>query len=238
MTLGRDCRISSPRIHATFKRELLAAGIDVVDVGVVHSPGLYFSVFHLGVDGGVMITASHNPSEDNGFKIVLRQEHHLRRRDPEAARARSRSARFAQTSRPGTATEHDILPDYVAYVADNIKLGPRRFKVVVDGGNGTGGLGLLPILEKLRRRRRRALLRSRRPLPQPSSRSHRPREPGRSHRAREGDRRRGGDRARRRRRSDRRRRRPGADPLGRSAGHAVRARDPDRGSRAPPSSAR
>src|SRR6516164_9711036 len=62
VTLGRDCRISSPRIHAAFKRELLGAGIDVVDVGVVHSPGLYFSVFHLGADGGVMITASHNPS--------------------------------------------------------------------------------------------------------------------------------------------------------------------------------
>ncbi|HVV53189.1 MAG TPA: phosphomannomutase, partial [Polyangia bacterium] len=70
VTLGRDCRLSSPRIHATFKRELLGAGIDVVDVGIVHSPGLYFSVFHLQADGGVMITASHNPSEDNGFKIV------------------------------------------------------------------------------------------------------------------------------------------------------------------------
>src|SRR6185437_14027322 len=53
-----------------FKRELMGAGIDVIDVGVLHSPGLYFSVFHLETDGGVMITASHNPSEDNGFKIV------------------------------------------------------------------------------------------------------------------------------------------------------------------------
>src|SRR5262247_4526642 len=70
ITLGRDCRLSSPRIHAAFKRELLAAGLDVIDVGVVHTPALYFSVFHLEVDGGVMITASHNPAEDNGFKIV------------------------------------------------------------------------------------------------------------------------------------------------------------------------
>src|SRR5213083_1924311 len=70
ITLGRDCRISSPRIHATMKRELLAAGLDVVDIGIVHTPALYFSVFHLDADGGVMITASHNPGEDNGFKIM------------------------------------------------------------------------------------------------------------------------------------------------------------------------
>ena len=70
ITLGRDCRLSSPRIHATLRAALLATGLDVVDVGIVHSPGLYFSVFHLGADGGVMITASHNPGEDNGFKIV------------------------------------------------------------------------------------------------------------------------------------------------------------------------
>src|SRR5437667_4854702 len=68
ITLGRDCRLSSPRIHAALKRELLASGLDVVDVGIVHTPALYFSVFHLDTDGGVMITASHNPGEDNGFK--------------------------------------------------------------------------------------------------------------------------------------------------------------------------
>ena len=57
ITLGRDCRLSSPRIHATLKRELLASGLDVIDVGVVHTPGLYFSVFHLEADGGVMFFA-------------------------------------------------------------------------------------------------------------------------------------------------------------------------------------
>jgi phosphomannomutase/phosphoglucomutase len=154
VTLGRDCRISSPRIHATFKRELLAAGIDVVDVGVVHSPGLYFSVFHLGTDGGVMITASHNPSEDNGFKIVCGKstiygaEIQKLREKIERRAFRSNVANVADVA-PGRATEHDILRDYVAYIADNIKLGPRPIKVVVDGGNGTGGPALIPILEKL-----------------------------------------------------------------------------------------
>ena len=148
VTLGRDCRISSPRIHATFKRELLAAGIDVVDVGVVHSPGLYFSVFHLGVDGGVMITASHNPSEDNGFKIVCGKST-IYGAEIQKLRERIEKRAFRIDVAPGRATEHDIISDYVAYIADNIKLGPRRIKVVVDGGNGTGGPALIPILEKL-----------------------------------------------------------------------------------------
>jgi len=137
VTLGRDCRISSPRIHSTFKRELLAAGIDVVDVGVVHSPGLYFSVFHLGVEGGVMITASHNPSEDNGFKIVCGKST-IYGAEIQKLRERIEKRAFRTDVAPGRATDHDIISDYVAYIADNIKLGPRRIKVVVDGGNGTG----------------------------------------------------------------------------------------------------
>ncbi|HEX3902790.1 MAG TPA: phosphomannomutase/phosphoglucomutase [Polyangia bacterium] len=148
VTLGRDCRISSPRIHATFKRELLASGLDVVDVGVVHSPGLYFSVFHLGVDGGVMITASHNPSEDNGFKIVCGKST-IYGAEIQKLRERIERRAFRTGVAPGRATEHDIITDYVAYIADNIKLGPRRFKVVVDGGNGTGGISALPTLRRL-----------------------------------------------------------------------------------------
>ena len=148
LTLGRDCRLSSPRIHATLRAALLATGVDVIDVGIVHSPGLYFSVFHLGADGGVMITASHNPGEDNGFKIVEgRTTIHgaaiQRLREIVETRA------FHLAEHPGQLTSHAILPDYIRYVVDNIRLGPRRFKVVVDGGNGTGGLAALPILRQL-----------------------------------------------------------------------------------------
>jgi phosphomannomutase/phosphoglucomutase len=148
VTLGRDCRLSSPRIHAAFKRELLGAGIDVVDVGVVHTPGLYFSVFHLEADGGVMITASHNPAEDNGFKIVSGRSTIY---GPEIQKLRTRIEQrdFRTGVAPGRASEHDILADYIAYITKNISLGPRRFKVVVDGGNGTGGIAAIPILKAL-----------------------------------------------------------------------------------------
>ena len=116
---------------------------------MVHSPGLYFSVFHLGTDGGVMITASHNPSEDNGFKIVCGKST-IYGAEIQKLREKIEKRAFRSADVPaGRATEHDILRDYVAYIADNIKLGPRPIKVVVDGGNGTGGPALLPILKKL-----------------------------------------------------------------------------------------
>jgi phosphomannomutase / phosphoglucomutase len=148
ITLGRDCRLSSPRIHATFKRELLTAGLEVVDVGVVHTPALYFSVFHLEADGGVMITASHNPAPDNGFKIVFGRST-IYGADIQRLRERIEKREFKTGTAPGVSSDHDILTDYIDYVANNIRLGPRRFKVVVDGGNGTGGIAALPILRKL-----------------------------------------------------------------------------------------
>jgi phosphomannomutase/phosphoglucomutase len=148
ITLGRDARLSSPRIHATLKREILAAGLDIIDVGLVHTPALYFSVFHLNVDGGVMITASHNPAPDNGFKIVSGKTT-IYGAEIQKLRERIERRDFRVGVAPGKATDHDILTDYVDYVAKNIQLGPRRFKVIVDGGNGTGGVAAVPILKKL-----------------------------------------------------------------------------------------
>ena len=148
ITLGRDCRISSPRIHGALRGAILSTGLDIIDVGVVHSPGLYFSVIHLGVEGGVMITASHNPGPDNGFKIVLGKST-IHGAAIQRLRQIIEAGSFRRAERPGSLRAHDILADYVSYVAANIQLGPRRFKVAVDGGNGTGGLSILPILQRL-----------------------------------------------------------------------------------------
>src|SRR5262252_1558709 len=70
VNLGRDCRLSSDRLHDALKEGLLSAGCDVTDIGVVPTPLLYYSAVHLQADGAVMITGSHNPSEFNGFKTV------------------------------------------------------------------------------------------------------------------------------------------------------------------------
>ncbi|MCX5903514.1 MAG: phosphomannomutase, partial [Proteobacteria bacterium] len=71
MMLGRDCRLSSDSLNDELCRGLLATGINVIDIGVCHTPLLYFSLFHLDKNGGVMITGSHNPPEFNGFKVCL-----------------------------------------------------------------------------------------------------------------------------------------------------------------------
>ena len=70
ISLGRDTRLSSPRLRDALMRGLVASGCDVIDLGVVPTPVLYYSVFHLKTDGAVMITGSHNPPEFNGFKTV------------------------------------------------------------------------------------------------------------------------------------------------------------------------
>src|SRR5580700_9776336 len=70
INLGRDCRLSSPRLHDALLKGLLDTGCHVTDIGVVPTPLLYFSAVHLKADGAIMITGSHNPSEFNGFKTV------------------------------------------------------------------------------------------------------------------------------------------------------------------------
>ena len=71
IAVGRDCRLSSPRLHAALCRGLIETGRQVLDVGVGPTPLLYFAVHHLDLDGGVQITGSHNPPDENGFKMMV-----------------------------------------------------------------------------------------------------------------------------------------------------------------------
>jgi phosphomannomutase/phosphoglucomutase len=145
ITLGRDVRVSSPRLHTNLKKGLLSTGLRIVDVGIVATPVLYFSVFHFDTDGGVQITGSHNPPEDNGFKIV-RGKSTIHGAEIQELRKRMEARDFATGA--GTTEDRDVVTPYVEMVVKNIQLGPRRFKVVVDAGNGVGGVAA-PLLEKL-----------------------------------------------------------------------------------------
>lgn len=146
VSLGRDARESSPRFRDLLIRGLNETGCDVVDVGMVPTPVLYFTLFTEGVDAGVMITGSHNPPHENGFKVCLGQSTIFGAQILEV-RDLALAGQFASGS--GTAEERDILAAYHEHIAAQIKLGPRRLKVVVDGGNGMGGLVAGPLYRAL-----------------------------------------------------------------------------------------
>ncbi len=145
ITLGRDTRLSSPRLRDAHLRGLLASGCEVIDLGVVPTPVLYYSCFHLKTDGGVMITGSHNPSEFNGFKTVCGES-------TIHGGAIQEILRIIQSgdylSGPGTVSGADVVTPYVAEVSEQFHFA-RRIKVVVDAGNGTGGPVMRRILANL-----------------------------------------------------------------------------------------
>ena len=143
LAVGRDNRPSSPELAAGVIAGIRAAGVHVIDVGTVPTPVLYFSTVHYGTNGGIQITGSHNPSEYNGFKILLDG----RALYGEAIqRLRERIEESDYTSGEGELAVRDVLPDYIADVTARFEL-ERPMKVVVDCGNGTGSVAAVPLLE-------------------------------------------------------------------------------------------
>jgi phosphomannomutase/phosphoglucomutase len=145
IALGRDTRLSSPRLRDALMGGLKASGCDVIDIGVVPTPVLYYSVFHLKTDGAVMITGSHNPPEFNGFKTVCGAS-------TIHGAAIQEIRRMIETgdleAGEGTETTADVVTPYVAEVSAQFHF-PRRIRVVFDAGNGTGGPAMHRILENL-----------------------------------------------------------------------------------------
>ncbi|HUS05190.1 MAG TPA: phosphomannomutase/phosphoglucomutase [Bryobacteraceae bacterium] len=145
LNLGRDCRLSSERLRNALIKGLLASGCEVTDVGVVPTPLLYYSVFHLKADGAVMITGSHNPAEYNGFKIVSGGST-IHGDDIQSVRKLMEAEDFEQGQ--GTEKSYDIVSPYVEEIAGQFQF-KRRVKVVLDAGNGTAGPAMHRILQKL-----------------------------------------------------------------------------------------
>jgi phosphomannomutase / phosphoglucomutase len=137
IAVGRDCRLSGPRLFTALTAGLVEGGAQVMDVGVGPTPKLYFSVHHLDTDGGVMITGSHNPAEDNGFKIMRGKKSFF----GESIQALRRLCEAPQPASVagGSIVRAEVDDAYVAKLVSGIEPGPRDFPVVVDGGNGSGG---------------------------------------------------------------------------------------------------
>ncbi len=136
VALGRDCRMSSPGYSGAITQGINSTGIDVIDIGMVSTPMLYFSLFNLDVEGGVMITASHNPSEYNGVKLSA-GTNSVYGEGIQDIRRIAESGQFARGT--GNQSTHDIGAEYVDYLKNNLDIEPG-IKVALDYGNGMVGL--------------------------------------------------------------------------------------------------
>src|SRR5262245_23646164 len=140
--LGRDMRLSSPVLAAAFTEGATSQGADVVDFGMIATDMLYFAVAREGLDGGVEITASHNPKQYNGMKMVRRAAFPLSGdAGIDDIRDMIANDRLPAVTRRGTTTSKDVLAAYVDHVLSFIDVGAiRPFNVVLDAGSGMGGL--------------------------------------------------------------------------------------------------
>jgi phosphomannomutase / phosphoglucomutase len=145
VAVGRDCRLTSDDYAERLIQGLTATGCRVVDIGVCPTPVSYFAIRHLNTQGCVMVTASHNPPEYNGFKICSgvdsvfgEQIQQIRKIIDDGAFIEGRA----------DVDSYEILPDYIEYVLDNIEL-KDPLRVGIDAGNGTGGITSVPIIENL-----------------------------------------------------------------------------------------
>ena len=138
IALGRDCRLSSDRIADGLRETLLRSGLDVVDIGVTPTPLLYFAVFHLALDGGVQVTGSHNPAQDNGLKMLCGR-HTLSGDEIQKLREFAEQSPPAAASTRGTLEEIDLEPAYIGYMRGNLRLARTDLRFALDAGNGSGG---------------------------------------------------------------------------------------------------
>ena len=145
VAVGRDGRLSGPGLVAALSRGLARAGCEVIDIGMVPTPVLYFATFHLGTHSGISVTGSHNPPEYNGLKIVLAGEtlaagaiQDLRRRCMESD----------LVDGPGCITQADVREAYLERITSDVSLA-RTMKVIVDCGNGVAGSMAPELLRRL-----------------------------------------------------------------------------------------
>lgn len=134
-SLGYDARLSSPGIAKALEKGMLESGANVIRLGLITTPISYFSCFTLEIDGGFMVTGSHNPPDYNGFKISVGKTT-IYGADIQELRKIIEAKRY-QTG-TGTARDHDIFPQYLARYKEEFK-GLEGVKVVLDCGNGAAG---------------------------------------------------------------------------------------------------
>ena len=158
IAVGRDMRLSSPAMQVALMRGAATAGADVLDLGLVGTEMVYFAVGSLGLEGGVMVTASHNPKEYTGMKLVRRgalpvggESGLLDVRDRAVSEKASTGASHRDASvAEGSVESYDIWPAYGDRVLSFVDVAAiKPLRVVIDAANGMAGVMLPPVLERL-----------------------------------------------------------------------------------------
>jgi phosphomannomutase/phosphoglucomutase len=148
-SVGRDCRLSSDRFGALIVEGMAEGGLSVTNLGVMPTPVFYYSLFNLDVEGGIMVTGSHNPPDYNGFKVAYGKSTLFGAEVQEIGNI-VETRRFASGN--GSIKPYSsLIGEYSAFMSTNIAIG-RSLKVVVDAGNGTGGAVACPIMEGMGQR--------------------------------------------------------------------------------------
>ena len=133
--IGRDGRLSGPRLVKALSEGIMSAGCDVVDVGMAPTPAIYFATFHLGTQSAVAVTGSHNPPDYNGLKIVIDGET-LSGESIQQLRERIEEGNLI--SGQGSTESLNVVPDYIERIRSDVHV-DRPLKVVLDCGNGVAG---------------------------------------------------------------------------------------------------
>ncbi len=145
--VAHDGRLTSRGFAHAVMDGITGAGVNVIDIGQAPTPLCYFGLFTLPVDGGVMITASHNPKEYNGMKVAVGKST-IHGEEIQKLYKVALGDTFPKARKPVTITRMDLLPKYLARVARSINV-KRKLKVVVDAGNGASGPVGVPLYERL-----------------------------------------------------------------------------------------
>lgn len=133
--VGRDNRYSSLELADSLINGIISTGIDVINLGLVTTPMYYYACIKLENPTGIMVTASHNPKDDNGFKFAFDERGNARGEMIEKFRDFTFKQDFEEGN--GTVTSYDIKNDYIELFKESLDFGNRRVKVVIDPGNGT-----------------------------------------------------------------------------------------------------
>ncbi|MFH1391436.1 MAG: phosphomannomutase/phosphoglucomutase [Candidatus Diapherotrites archaeon] len=145
VVLGKDNRVSGPRIIEALKKGILSTGINIIFIGEIPTPLLYYAVHKLDSDGGISVTASHNPPEFNGFKVLIGKEA-IHGEKIQEIRKIAESGGFVKGK--GTIEEKFLDDIYLNEIVSNVTLG-KKLKVVIDAGNAMASELAPKLLQKL-----------------------------------------------------------------------------------------